>query len=173
VNQQSNSYPRSLWKRYRSLIVTTALAPTLIASGAAQAAATGPAAKTVSISPSAALALPSCNAGTLCTFQNSGYGGTRWDFAYNSRPHNAWFYVGSAANDRISSLYSHRAWTSWLGKDCPVQFGWDYILPGGSSLSNLANDFWDRVGTVSMNASISAVALMSSSGNTYPNKGGC
>jgi hypothetical protein len=143
--------------------VSVALAPVLalMVAGIAQAT-TGP-----------APALPSCPSSTLCAFQNSGYGGTRWQFAYSSHVHDTWFWIGSGANDQVSSYYNHRAFTSWFDKACPAnQDNW--FVPGGEALSNLAGINYISDNTP-VNDSFSAVALMSSasSSNVLPVHGSC
>jgi hypothetical protein len=148
------------------LVTTTSSATT-----AAQAADTG---SLITLSSSNDTSLPSCPSSTLCTFQNSGYGGTRWNFPWSSYPHGQWFWIGSAANDQISSFYNHRGWISDFAKGCPagnnavdmVGEGHVYNLNNGSS-SNTWQD-----GT-SVNDSISAIALWTSNTPTYPAHGSC
>jgi Peptidase inhibitor family I36 len=152
--------PSSHRKRRRWLAVAAAAvavpALTLALSGAAQAAS--PAGGGI-WSSSTAATLPSCASSTLCTFQNANFGGTRWNFAWSSRPHGEWFWIGQAANDQISSFYNHRAWTSFFAKNCPAT---DNLWEGsaGSGYVENLNDgehFWPD-GT-NANDSISAIAL--------------
>jgi len=147
--------------RHRIAALTAALVPALAfaVSGTAPAAT---AAQAVSSSPS--IALPSCPTSTLCTFASNSYGGTRWNFPYASYPHNVWIYVGSAANDNITSLYNNRTWVSWLDKDCPAS-QYSYPVQGQQSIANLNNGswFWDQSnGSIGMNDSTSAFALQES-----------
>jgi len=155
-----------------ALAAALASALLLTAPITAQAAATD---SPTDLSSSAATALPSCPASTLCTFQNANYnanGGTRWNFPWSSYPHGTWFWIGSAANDKISSLYNHRGWTSYFDKNCPANRpDWDY-LKYESANSNLAHASWPSFTTV--NDSISAIALgTSTSTNTFPASGSC
>ncbi len=165
------SHPLSHRNRLRLLAVTAALAPALIltVSGTARAATT---ADRASWSSSTAVALPSCPTSTLCTFQNSGYTGTRWNFAYNSEPHATWFWIGSAANDQISSFYNHRAWTSYFAKNCPADSQWAATL-GGGFVSNLNDGHHTWPNGTSANDSISAIALGTNTGVSYPAHGSC
>jgi Peptidase inhibitor family I36 len=159
---------------YRLLAVAVAVVPALLISmsSPAQAATINPVGKAVVLSSSDIAALPSCPTSTLCTFQNSGYGGTRWNFAYSSRPHNTWFFVGSAANDQISSFYNHRAWTSYFAKACPAGSNWA-ASAGGSAVSNLNDGQHTWQDGTNANDSISSIALGTSTGISYPNHGGC
>jgi Peptidase inhibitor family I36 len=162
---------RSNRTRLCSLALAAALAPALILtmSAAGQAATTTAGASWPS---SAAVSLPSCPGSTLCTFQNADFGGTRWNFAYSNRPHATWFWIGSAANDQISSFYNNRAWTSYFAKNCPANDLWE-ASAGTGFVENL-NDglhFWPD-GT-NANDSISAIALGTNTGIHYPNHGTC
>jgi hypothetical protein len=158
--------------RQRRLAVAAALAPALILTvSATQAAATG---DLVGLPSSPDVSLPSCPSSTLCTFQNSGYGGTRWNFPWSSYPHGVWFWIGSAPNDQISSFYNHRGWISDFAKGCPA--GNNAVdTPGEGHVSNLNNgsssNTWQDGSTV--NDSISAIALWTSSTPTYPPHGSC
>jgi hypothetical protein len=100
----------------------------------------------------------SCPASTVCTWQNSNYGGTQWNFvATSSHPRGYWWYVGNAANDQISSIVnSHTAYKAWFDKDCPAsgQYTWVGTL---QKAPNLANNKWPNGS--SMNDSISAWGL--------------
>lgn len=157
--------------RLRRLVVAAALAPVLILTVSSAAQAATPAGGGL-WSSSTAVTLPSCAASTLCTFQNADFGGTRWDFAYNSHPHAEWFWIGKAANDQISSFYNHRAWTSYFAKNCPADDLWE-ASAGTGYVENL-NDglhFWPD-GT-NANDSISAIALGTNTGIHYPAHGSC
>jgi hypothetical protein len=149
-----------------SLVTTTASATT-----APHRADTG---SLIALTSSNDTSLPSCPTSTLCTFQNSGYGGTRWNFPWSSHPHGQWFYTGSAANDQISSLYNHRGWVSDFSKNCPADSNAVYILGEGhvSNLNNGSSSNTWQDGT-SVNDSISAIALWTSDTPTYPAHGSC
>jgi Peptidase inhibitor family I36 len=116
--------------------------------------------------------LPSCPASTLCTFQNYNYGGTRWDYAYSSHPHNQWFYVGSAANDQITSFYNNREYASDFAENCPADNN-AYYWTGGGHVSNLNNEHYHWPDGNNMNDSISAIALSTSNNPSYPAHGNC
>jgi peptidase inhibitor family I36 len=144
----------------------------LMAPGSAQAATGRSWAGPVSVSAPAAATLPSCPTSTLCTFQNSGYTGTRWNFAYASEPHGTWFFVGSGANDQISSYYNNRAWISYFAKNCRVDDLWTYSF-GGVAVSNLNDGLHNWPNGTTGNDSISAIALGTSSTVVVPNHGAC
>lgn len=145
-----------------------------IASAAPVSEASSPttAVQQVSGVSSAAVPLPPCGNGTLCTFKDANYrnGGSRWNFNFNSHPHNLWFYVGTGVNDQISSFYNHRAWTSYFSQNCPATFP---VLGAhrNSAISNLAaiSGGW--------NDSISAIGLGTNNGIHIPahwhHRGGC
>jgi hypothetical protein len=122
-------------------------------------------AATQTSSPRPAVALPSCPDATFCTFQNVDYKGTRWNFSYNSRPHNTWFWIGAGANDKISSLYNHRAWATWVAKDCPADQYHSY-WSGGQSWPNLTDLEW--LNGAPTNDSYSALALATNNGGPPP-----
>jgi Peptidase inhibitor family I36 len=166
-----NSHPLTrTWHRY-AVALAAALAPALLlltTSVTAQAADMG---SPASLS-SSTTALPSCPSSTLCTFQNANYMGTRWDFPWSSYPHGTWFWIGSSANDKISSFYNHRGWTSYFARNCPAdKVDWASAKYEGAN-SNLANNYWNDLTTV--NDSISAIALgTSTSTDTFPAHGSC
>jgi hypothetical protein len=151
--------PSSHRKRRRWLAAAAAAVaiPVLILTVSSAAQAATPAGDGL-WSSSTAATLPSCATSTLCTFQNADFGGTRWDFAYNSRPHAEWFWIGKAANDQISSFYNHRAWTSYFAKNCPADRQAE-ASAGSGYVENLDDGlhFWPD-GT-NANDSISAIAL--------------
>jgi hypothetical protein len=100
----------------------------------------------------------------LCTWSNSNYSGTEWNFTGGPML-GYWWYVGNSANDQISSMYD---WTnSWafVAKDCPANSNWTYI---GVSVAvpNLANNEWPDGS--SMNDSISAIGV-GNAGEPNPN----
>jgi Peptidase inhibitor family I36 len=100
----------------------------------------------------------SCPDNTLCAWQNSDYSGTQWRLGEISREPGYWWYVGAAANDKISSLWnnSREGQYAYVAKDCPAGSEWTWIDRQGKN-SNLANAKWPN-GT-SMNDSISAYAI--------------
>lgn len=140
MSQQSNARPRFR----RSLLVTAALVPALMlaAPAVAQGAATNPAAKAASTTVSIPNVLPSCASFTLCTFHDSDYQGTRWDYPYFQEPHGTCFYVGNAANDQISSLYNNRENRTDYNKDYPSSVGLFGGVNAGGAYSNLVNQQW-------------------------------
>jgi hypothetical protein len=158
---------------YRLLAVTAALVPALIlaVSGPTQAATTNSAVNAVDWSSPDAVLLPSCPTATLCTFRDSNYGGTRWDFAYSAWPHDEWICLGAlGTNGQISSFYNRRSWISYFAKDCPAGSN-RREYAGGTAVPNLGDGrhLWQD-GT-SMNDSISAIALGSSSVVNWPPNG--
>jgi hypothetical protein len=149
-------------KRYRWLalaaaaVAVPALTLPLVLSGAAQAGTLG----TVHRASTAAPALqtpPNCPNATLCLYNNTGYTGTQWNFPYSQWAHLKWHYLGDvAANDKPGSLYNHRAWVSYLAKNCPED-NQTYAWAGGARPSNLGN--WQWPNGTSMYRSASAFAL--------------
>jgi hypothetical protein len=101
----------------------------------------------------------------LCTWQNSNFSGTQWNFrATSSQPSGYWWYVGNAQNDQISSIVNEYGSKAWFDKDCVA--GGNYTWVGyRQTAPNLANNKWPN-GT-SMNDSISAWAV----GSNYPAHG--
>ena len=169
-----NSHPVTpAWHRY-AVALAAALASALLLTApiTAQAAATD---SPTDLSSSVATPLPSCPASTLCTFQNANYntnGGTRWNFPWSSYPHGTWFWIGSGANDHISSFYNHRGWTSYFDKNCPANKPDWANAKYETADSNLAGNYWTDMTTV--NDSISAIALGTSTSITdYPSSGSC
>jgi hypothetical protein len=100
----------------------------------------------------------SCPVNTLCTWQNSDYTGTQWNLGEIGRQPGYWWYVGSAENDQISSLWfnSQSGLYAYVAKDCPADSQWTWIDGQGKN-SNLANAEWPNL--TSMNDSISAYAI--------------
>jgi Peptidase inhibitor family I36 len=100
----------------------------------------------------------SCPAHNFCTWLNAGYQGTRWDF--NQTAHGSgWFYVGSAANDKISSFVNARGWWTDISKNYPWNNPDTACIENGLEYSNLANNNW--ADGSSANDSISGIRLTS------------
>ena len=177
MNQQSRARARS-HRMYRRSQITAVLvgAVMLVAPSVAHGATVNAVAKAVSRTSSAPLvtALPSCPSSTFCAFQDANYKGTRWNYAYNDRPHNTWFYLGDAANDKISSFYNHRAWATYMDKNCPADSNHSTYYSGGGSESNLTVLQWAIDGSP-INDSLSALAFDTNNNNPppYPSHGGC
>lgn len=96
---------------------------------------------------------------TLCSFRDANYSGTRWLFHNTSgQPCCYWWYVGSSANDQISSLFnmSTHSQFAYVAKNCPADSQWTW-LDQGYGAPNLANNKWPDQS--SMNDSISAWAF--------------
>ena len=117
---------------------------------------------------------PACPASTLCTYQNSNYdvgGGNFWYYSYSAHSNGAWFYVGNAANDQISSYYNRRGWWSYMAINCPADR--TYIgFTGGTKNPDMAqaplNGFY--------NDSISAIGFATSASQQsghFPAHGQC
>jgi Peptidase inhibitor family I36 len=145
--------------RRPSLIATASLMSIgLLASvpASAQTARAGAAARPDSLS--------SCGAHTLCLWENSGYSGTQWSYAYADYAHDSWIYVGAAANDQASSLYNNRGDYSDISKNSPPSSNGQTqaCVQPGDSVSDLANYEWTN-GTA-MNDSISAFDLTTNPG---------
>jgi hypothetical protein len=151
-----------MWLAVAAALMAPALALTV--SATSQAATSIP---TLPSTPGIT-ALPSCPASTLCTFENSGYGGTRWNFAYSNLPHNTWLFVGPVTNDRISSFYANREFVTYFNRDCPTG-GQVAGFEGHRAVPNLNDEFW--LNGHNMNDSISAIALATSTG--FPDSGPC
>jgi hypothetical protein len=111
----------------------------------------------------------SCPANTLCTWQNSGYTGTQWNYAGNSgQPRGYWWFVGNAANDQISSVWVNTtsAYRAWFDGYCEAVSDEETWMPAGSKATNLANNDWlGSSGRYNMNDSITAWAITSASGS--------
>ncbi|HEY6315901.1 MAG TPA: peptidase inhibitor family I36 protein [Streptosporangiaceae bacterium] len=168
----TQSQPLSRKNHLRLLAVATALAPALILTVSATAQATTTPDFVSIPSSTDDIPLPSCPAETLCTFQNYNYGGTRWDYAYSSHPHNQWFYVGSHVNDQITSFYNNREYASSFAENCPADNN-AYWIAGGGHISNLNNGHYHWPDGNNMNDSISAIALNTSNNPSYPAHGNC
>ena len=102
-------------RRLRRVAITGAAASTL---------ALGMSALPSAIPAAQAVAIPiplSCNlnAHYLCTWQNSNYTSTQWNFPeFGSQHTNGfWWYVGDAPNDKISSLYNATQSWGFVAKD--------------------------------------------------------
>jgi Peptidase inhibitor family I36 len=116
---------------------------------------------------------PNCPSSTLCTYQNAQYnqnGGTQWNFPYSSTPHQTWTWVGTQANDKISSLYNNRAWVSYFGKNCPVD-SQTYAFVGGEKVQDLTG--WQWPNGSGMNDTTSAIALGTSTSTQRLYHGSC
>ena len=174
MNQKSHLRARSHRMYRRSqitalLVAAFMLAAPSVAHGATVNAAAKMASQTSSarLAAAAAAALPSCPASTFCTFQNANYnanGGTRWNFAYSSHPHNTWFWIGAGANDKISSFYNHRAWATWQAKNCPADSTFRTFAFGGGAEPDLTVLQWAADGSP-VNDSLSALALATNNNN--------
>jgi Peptidase inhibitor family I36 len=145
------SHLRSGRSRVRAAVIVAAAAPALATAMLAL--------------PATAAKAASCSYPHVCTWQNSNYGGTQWNY---STPVNYWWYVSNAANDQISSIESESNKIFYIAKDCPAGSQWTWIGPYGTA-SNLANNKWpDGTG---MNDSISAWAITSATKATFPPHG--
>jgi hypothetical protein len=113
----------------------------------------------------AALAF-SCPTNQLCTWQNAGYQSTQWNFHISAgQPSGNWWYVGNAANDRISSIVNRTAVRAWVDKDCVAGGNYTWLGSGAEAI-NLSSNKWPDGS--SMNDSISAWAI---GGSTVPHHG--
>lgn len=141
MNARSQRYSQHYFQRYfqhylrrnRLRLAAFALAPA-IGLAATALPFTAPAAQAAQAAP----AVGGCPVSTFCAWQNSGYGGTRWDL---TKQLNFWWYVGAAANDHISSLQNNRTGYAYIAKDCPAASDWTWI-DAGSLNSNLAGSKW-------------------------------
>ena len=160
---------------YRILAAVVALVPVLVlgVSGPAQAVTTQVSTDGLVLGSGTGGA-PSCPSSTFCTFQNANFNrttaGSRWNYAYSSRPHGVWFFTGSSANDQISSEFNNRAWVSYLAKNCPADSQWDYASPHTYD-PNFTSDTWPNGSGA--NDSTSAIALGTSTGHPAPSHGQC
>jgi hypothetical protein len=55
--------------------------------------------------------------GWYCAWQNEGWSGSFWAWY---QPVNQWFYVGSGANDQISSDWNRNQHGTWVARDYPA-----------------------------------------------------
>ncbi|HKT01248.1 MAG TPA: peptidase inhibitor family I36 protein [Rugosimonospora sp.] len=122
----------------------------------------------------------SCPSGHICAWRDSNYSGTQWNYAGNSfQPAGYWWYVGSAANDQISSIWVNLPSTqrAWLDGYCIAVSDEETWMPAGSKAPNLANNNWlGSVGRYDMNDSITSWAITSASGSPAhgsSTNGGC
>jgi hypothetical protein len=110
--------------------------------------------------PSVPLAdLHGCPAHSFCMWNNAGFTGTRWTYNDSTLPHNLWLPVGSAANNKASSLDNNRALTTGFSKNLPPSTGSFACLFPHRSLASLAAHTW--LNGTPMNNSISGFALSS------------
>jgi hypothetical protein len=111
----------------------------------------------------------SCASGHICTWQNSNYSGTQWNYAGTSaQPVRYWWYVGSAANDQISSIWVNlsTANRAWFDGYCEAVSDEETWMPAGAKAPNLANNNWlGSAGRYDMNDSITSWAITSASGS--------
>jgi len=116
-----------------------------------------------------------CPSSTLCLFQNHDFnmnGGSQWNFAYSTRPHDSWIYVGDGANDQTTSLLNNRTFDSAFAEN-KVQIFMDScvdVAGNGGDESQTGQIFDLSISRWSdgskMNDSISAVLLKSSNYTT-------
>lgn len=97
----------------------------------------------------------------LCMYHDGDFNGTIWVFTQSVDGYNQWNYVGSSANDQVSSLYNYRQHTAWLDMDSPAA---DYsracLLPA-AQLIYLSDYQWPGpVGLGWMNDTISSYDLL-------------
>jgi hypothetical protein len=102
--------------------------------------------------PAPAALANSCPGGYFCTWADAGYQNTQWNL---NRGGDFWWYVGGAANDKISSYINNNGDYSYIAANCPADSQWTWIGPWARN-SNLANSSWPGGGSV--NDSISAYA---------------
>src|SRR5215472_2077232 len=102
----------------------------------------------VALPSSPALAY-SCPLNYLCTWHDTGFMGTQWNF---NRGGDFWWYVGAGPNDQISSYVNHTQEYAYIAKNCPADSQWTWV---GTTASNndLTKAKWPN-GT-NMNDSIS------------------
>jgi hypothetical protein len=133
----------------------------------------------VALSSAPAANAASCPSFHVCTWQNSNYSGTQWNYGGTSgQPRGYWWFVGNAANDQISSIWVNlTANRAWFDGYCPAASDEETWMPAGSKAPNLANNNWlGSVGRNDMNDSITSWAITSPSSaparGSAPN-GGC
>jgi hypothetical protein len=155
----SRSFPLSGRRRLRRVA---------IAGAAASALALGVSALPFLIPVAQATPVPNgCigHSGDLCTWQNSNYSGTQWNFTPSVLTDGYWWTVGDAANDQISSLYDYNSSYVFVAKNCPADSEWTWIGTADGA-PNLADNKWpDGTG---MNDSISAYGI-GTPGEPHPN----
>jgi hypothetical protein len=153
-----NAHFRPLFRRMSVRLAAFALLAPAVGLGA------------VAALPSSAAVAVSCPLGDLCTWHDSGYMGTQWNYRLRSNiPAFTWVFVGSAQNDEISSYQNNRTDYSFIAKNCPADSLWTW-LGFAAQNSNLANAKWQNGTTI--NDSISAIAIGGSGhDNSFPNHG--
>jgi hypothetical protein len=109
-----------------------------------------------------------CPSGAVCTYANTGFSGTQWNFPYNGYQHDFWIWVGGGANDKISSIVNYRALPSVFGKDKDPNSNNCFTLSGNNNnkaataeIDNLGPYQWFGDHTTYDN-SISSILLESS-----------
>jgi hypothetical protein len=112
----------------------------------------------VALSSAPAANAASCPASTLCTWQNSNYSGTQWNYAGNSgQPRGYWWFVGNAANDQISSIWVNLTSDyAWVDGYCPAASGEETWMPDGTKAPNLENNTWSGERADYMNDTITS-----------------
>jgi hypothetical protein len=153
----SRSLPIPGRRRLHRIAVTGAAASALSLAVVALPAAI-PAAQAATAKPASVSSCQQLTKNYLCTWENSNYGGTQWNYPELGNQHTPgyWWTVGSAANDKISSLYDWSQSYAFVAKDCPADSQWTWIDTAGGA-PNLANNKWPN--ETSMNDSISAYGL--------------
>jgi Peptidase inhibitor family I36 len=147
-------------RRFRVLVLITALGAALAVPATAQAS--GVSAERASVTANVALpaSMSQCPNHSLCLWHDSGFAGTLWVRTYGNVSSNTWLWLGSSSfNDQASSLYNKREYSSGVDKNYPANSPDSYCFDGGVSFNNLANVPWPD-GTT-MNDSISSYYLSS------------
>lgn len=103
----------------------------------------------------------------FCMWHDSDYRGTQWVFPEFGSGHQDgfWWSVGSAANDKVSSLHNGTLSWGFIAKNCPADGEWTWV-GAGSSNTNLAGSEWPDLSN--MNDSISAFGI-GTQGEPHPN----
>jgi len=165
-----NARFRPLFRRTVRLAAIPALAPALGLTLAAAPIST-PAAN------AAAAVIPNCPLYDLCTWQNANYGGTQWRLNLTGgKQVHTWYFVGSAANDQISSYYNAYVSYAYIAKNCLADSQWTYITAGHYNPDVVPNKWPNGTG---INDSISAYAIgAKGQGVSFPahgsrTEGGC
>ncbi|MGN6372873.1 MAG: peptidase inhibitor family I36 protein [Solirubrobacteraceae bacterium] len=106
------------------------------------------------------MASAACQESSFCAWRNVFKEGTQWTYSQVNPPNdpgNTWFYVGSEANDQISSYRNNRSHRTFVDADYPAEGGEECVAPGGEE-PNLTESTY-LIGGGAMNDSISAIYL--------------
>ena len=152
-------------RSYRGLVSSVVVLATAL-SGAAtsQASSAQPSAPALPTSGNANPAVVSplspeqCAYGYYCGWQNTKWSGSFW---YWGDPKNAWFYVGSSANDQISSDWNRHQNATYVAKDYPAGT-YQFCISAGGSHESYVGGYYPQPPYPEVNDTISALYIKTS-----------